>query len=380
MKPIYLDNNATTPVAPEVLDAMLPYFMEQFGNPSSVHRYGVMAERAIKESRQKLASIFNVKSHEIIFTSGGTEAANFAIKGIARAAKRKGNHIISSPTEHEAVLESLKQLQQEGFEISFAPPDSSGLITPEAVKSLVKNETILIAIMHANNELGTINPIEIIGKTVKNINPQIKIFSDGVQAFGKCPIYLEHIDAYSMSGHKIHAPKGIGALILKEEILIQPLISGGGQEFGKRSGTENVPGIIALTTAAELADKHLIKNREHFNKLKYYFMRGLNNIDGVFINTPENSLENTLNISIPGNPAEVIIHALEQEGIFISAGAACHGTKRHTSHVLEAIKLPPQHIQSSLRFSFSRYNTLDEIQFTLETLQKILINLKPVLR
>lgn len=373
MRPeVYLDNNATTPVAPEVLEAMAPYWRERFGNPSSAHRKGVEAERAVRASRATIARLLGVKESEVIFTSGGTEGDNLAIKGVARALHRRGNHIVTTKIEHPAVLESCRDLEAEGFRVTYLDVDAGGLLTPEAVEAALTPETILVSIMHVNNELGTILPISEIAERVKRRHPQIVFHSDGVQAVGKTWVDLRGIDLYTISGHKIHAPKGIGALIAREGVKMKPLLSGGGQERGWRSGTENVAGIVGLARALELMYEDLEGKLAYFRTLREHFLDGVRRIPGARINSPEQSVPTTVNVSFPGVPAEVLLHALEEEGVFASTGAACASRKRKRSHVLEAVGLPPEVSDSSLRFSFSRYTTREDIERALAALNRAL--------
>jgi cysteine desulfurase len=367
---VYLDNNATTPVAPEVVEAMAPYWSERFGNPSSVHRKGVEAERAVRAARATIARVLGVKESEVVFTSGGTEGDNLALKGVARALRRRGTHILTTAIEHPAVLESCRDLEAEGFRVTYLDVDARGLVTPEMVEAALTPETILVSIMHVNNELGTILPIAEIAERVKRRNPEIVVHSDGVQAVGKVPVNLRGVDLYTISGHKIHAPKGTGALIVREGVKLQPLLSGGGQERGLRSGTENVAGIVGLARALELMVENLEEKLAHFHRLRERFLAGVRHIPGARINSPEPSVPTTVNVSFPGIPAEVLLHALEEEGVFVSTGAACSSRKNRRSHVLEAMRLPPDIIASSLRFSFSRYTTVEDIDWAIEALHR----------
>ncbi|GBC77610.1 Cysteine desulfurase IscS [bacterium HR08] len=367
---VYLDNNATTPVAPEVVEAMAPYWREHFGNPSSLHRKGVEAERAVRVSRATIARLLGVKESEVIFTSGGTEGDNLAIKGAARALRRRGNHIVTTKIEHPAVLESCRDLEAEGFRVTYLDVSPEGWVTPEAVEAALTPETILVSVMHVNNELGTILPIAEIAERVKRRNPEIVVHSDGVQAVGKTRVDLRGVDLYTISGHKIHAPKGTGALIVREGIRLVPLFSGGGQERGLRSGTENVAGIVGLARALELMCENLEENLVRFRTLRERFLEGVRRLPGARINSPERSVPTTVNVSFPGVPAEVLLHALEEEGVFASTGAACASRKRRRSHVLEAVRLPPEIIDSSLRFSFSRYTTVDDIEWAVRALHR----------
>lgn len=380
MKEIYLDNNATTPIAPEIAQELFSYFSKYYGNPSSLHRLGVEAELAVNKARRCLSRLLRVGEQEIVFTSGGTESVNLAIKGAAQAMKRRGNHIITSPTEHNAVLASVASLRQLGFTVDFTEVDSTGKVMPEAVSDLVKSDTIFVAMMHINNELGTINPINDIARAVKAKNKQILVFSDGAQAFGKQEIDLTNIDLYSISGHKFHASKGSGALYIKDKTPLQPLISGSGQERGLRSGTENVEGIVGLAKAAELAYSQLTAAQERWQQLRACFLQGLKALPDVVINSPSDALKNTINVSFDSIPSEVMMYSLEEKGIYVSAGSACVGTKRKPSHVLKAIGLPAKRIQSAIRFSFSRYTTDEEIKYTLKCLNEILVSLKTIIK
>lgn len=374
----YCDNNATTAVDPEVWQTVSEYALNFYGNPSSHHEMGLQAERAVKQARQTLAEIVNVKACEVLFTSSGTESVNLAIKGTAYAQKRRGRHIITSPIEHEAVLASVKQLHQQGFDVDYVDVDDDGQVRPEAVYRKLRDDTVLVAVMHVNNELGTINPVERIAKEVKSYDPKITVFVDGAQAFGKSALNLNYIDMYAISAHKFHGPKGVGALVTKEGIQLQPLLTGGGHEFNYRSGTENVPGIMGLAHAARLAYDHLETNRRHLHKLKHKLLQGLNNIPEVKINSPKDGLDTTVNASICGLPSEVILNALENEGIYVSSGAACSGTKKEASHVLEALGLPASQIQAALRFSFSKYNTEQDIDHILSTLNQTIPKIRQI--
>jgi len=368
---IYLDNNATTPVAPEVMEAIHPYFCQVYGNPSSLHRKGVEAERAVRTSRSTIARIFGVRDDEVIFTSGGTEGDNLAIKGTARALRRRGTHIITTQVEHPAVLESCRELEGEGFRVTYLAVNAHGRVEPDDVLSAVTDETILVSIMHVNNELGTIFPVEEIAARLKRQRPEIVVHTDGVQAVGKLKVGLDHIDLYTISGHKIHAPKGIGALLVREATRLKPLMTGGGQERGLRSGTENVPGIVGLATAIQLAYENLAATQAYLSDLRSRFLAGLAEVPGVRVNSPPDSIPTTVNVSFPGIPAEVMLHALEAEGVYVSTGAACSSRKGRRSHVLEAFHLPPDVIDSSLRFSFSRYTTVEEIETAVQVIRQV---------
>ncbi|MEX0870147.1 MAG: cysteine desulfurase family protein, partial [Candidatus Spechtbacterales bacterium] len=346
MREIYLDNNATTKIAPEVLETMRPYFDEFFGNPSSLHKKGIEAERALKESRRVLAGIFHVKEGDVFFTSGATESDNWALRGVAHALKNKGNKIVTTKVEHEAVLETCKQLEKEGFEVAYLDVDESGSVDVDNMLSEVDDKTIMVAVMHVNNELGTIYPINDLAKKAKDKKSDVVFFSDGVQAVGKTEINLENIDLYSISAHKIHGPKGSGALIAKEGVKLLPLLYGGGQESGMRSGTENVPGAVGLAKAVEISCENIEKNKEFAAVMKERFIRTLLDIEDVRINSPKNSVSSTVNAAFKGIPAEVLLHALEEEGVYASTGSACANNKQSTSHVLQAVNVPYEYINS----------------------------------
>lgn len=375
---IYLDNNATTELDPAVKEVMLPYLGEFFGNPSSLHIKGVEAMRGIEKARAQIAEALHVKSSEIIFTSGATESDNWAIKGVALARQKQGNHIITQKTEHKAVLRTCEYLESRGFDVTYLDVDSEGRVNKDDLISAITDKTILISLMHVNNEIGTIYPINNLARTVKNKKQDIIFFSDGVAAMGKLQVDLGVIDLYAISSHKIHGPKGVGVLVAKDGTHMEKLIHGGNQENRKRSGTENVAGIVGFGRAIELAYKNFDKNMEHFKKLQMKFLECLKGIDGVHINSPADGVATTINVGFSGVPAEVLLHALEKEGIYISTGSACSSAARGASHVLEEIKVPDEYIGGSLRFGFSRFTKERDIEFTCETLKEKLEELREV--
>ena len=362
MKQIYLDNNATTPLDPEVFSAMEPYLKETFGNPSSQHAMGAEAKRAVTDSRFVVAEALGAKDGEVVFTSGATESVNMALKGFARAHKREGMHIVTSAIEHECVLETCRVLEEEGYTVTYIKPDRYGWIEPKRVIDAVRDDTVLVAIMHVNNELGTIYDIEEIAREVKTNWNDVTVFADGAQAFGKLSVDLKYIDAYAFSAHKMHGPKGTGGLYIKEGSRIKPFVVGGGQERNMRSGTENVSGIVGLKKATEIAYKHLEEHRAHLKELKDLFLKELNSFDNVVVNSPEDALENTLNVSLVGIPAETLMHALEERGVYISTGSACSTNNKIKSHVLDGIDAAQDIKDSAIRVSFSRMNTHDEVK------------------
>ena len=378
MNKIYLDNNATTPLDPKVKEAMLPYLEEFFGNPSSLHIKGVEAMRGIEEARRILADALHVKSSEVAFTSGATESDNWAIKGVAESRKRSGNHIITQKTEHKAVLRSCEYLEGRGFDVTYLGVDSEGRINKDELLNAITNKTILVAIMHVNNEIGTIHPINGLARACKNKKQDIIFFSDGVQALGKLEIDLENIDLYAVSSHKVHGPKGVGALMIKEGLNIEKLIHGGNQENRHRSGTENVAGIVGFGKAVELMYEDFEVKKKHFEKLQSKFLECLKKIDGVKINSPKDGISTTLNVGFKGVPAEVLLHALESEGIYVSTGSVCSSADKKTNHVLEAIKVPDEYITGSLRFGLSRFNTLQDIEHACKVLEERLKELRKV--
>jgi len=369
---IYLDNNATTPVAPEVVEAMLPYLGDRYGNPSSPHRKGVEAERALRASRATLARILGVDESEIVFTACGTEGNNLAIRGVARALKREGNHIVTSQVEHPAVLETCRDLETEGFRVTYLGVSGAGTLAPEAVLAAITDETILVSLMQVNNETGVTFPVEEIARQVKQVNPRIVVHSDGVQAIGKLHPNLSDIDLYTLSGHKFHAPKGVGALVVRSGVRIKPVMTGGGQERGLRSGTENLAGIVGLAQALELAYADFEVKQKHFRDLRERFVAGLREMPTARLNSPVEAVPTTVSVAFTGLPGEVLLNALEADGVYVSAGSACasaHKSHRRRSHVLEAMGLEPAVIDSTLRFSFSRYTTLEDIDEALRVLK-----------
>ncbi|MEG0391474.1 MAG: cysteine desulfurase family protein [Anaerovoracaceae bacterium] len=351
---VYLDNSATTKQHKKVTEVMLRYMEEEYGNPSSLHRMGMGAEKALKTARRQIADFLGADPAEIIFTSGGTEADNAAILGGAEAKKRRGKKIITSVAEHPAVIESVKRLEEKGFSTVYIDVDSEGRVDLAQLDEEIDEETILISIMHANNEVGTIQPISEIAKKKKNA----LFHSDCVQSFGKIQIPLNGVDLISASGHKIHGPKGIGFLYLNGGARIKPYLLGGGQEGGMRSGTENIPAIAGLGEAVSLP------SNQDPAKLKAYLKEGLlGELKDVKINSPKDSLDQILSVSFLGTRAEVLLHTLEQDGIYVSTGSACSSNKKGQSHVLHAMGLNHKEIQGTLRFSFGKENTMEEMEY-----------------
>ncbi len=378
MQRIYLDNAATTPTHPEVVKAMLPFFSDGFGNPSSLHAYGQEAKKAIEEARTKVAELIGARSDEIIFTSGGTEADNFALKGIAFASENKGNHIITTPLEHHAVLEVCKYLKTRGFKISYLPVDKYGLVDPDDVKKAITSKTILISIMHANNEVGTIQPVEQIGDIAKQAG--IHFHSDAVQTVGHIPVNVDKlkVDLLAISGHKLYGPKGVGALYVRKGTKLVPLIHGGEQEKRRRAGTENLPGIVGLGKAVELAGEELNQEAERLTRLRDKLVRGLlEKIPHLQLNGhPVRRLPNNVNIGVDFVEGESMLLSLDLEGIAVSTGSACSSASLEPSHVLLALGLPPEQAHGSLRLSLGRENTEADVDRVLEVTPAIVARLR----
>ncbi len=362
MQPIYLDHNATTPIAPEVADAMRPFLEEYFGNPSSTHRFGTQAKMAVEKARAQVAALINCDPAEIIFTSGGTESNNYAIKGAAFANRKKGNHIITTSIEHPAVIEVCIYLERQGFEVTYLPVDEYGMVSPEDVAAAIRPETILITVMHANNEVGTIQPIEEIAAIARQ--NQVLFHTDAAQSTGKIvtDVQLLGVDLLSIAGHKLYAPKGIGALYIRSGVQLEKLIHGADHEQNLRAGTENVLEIAGLGMACELAEKALQSNSAHYKATRDYLHTLIREaIPQVKMNGhPEKRLPNTLSLSFPNVQADTLVSRLE--GVAVSAGAACHSESIDLSAVLEAMKVPIEVAMGTIRFSTGRDNTMDEIK------------------
>lgn len=378
MKRVYLDHNATTPLHPEVLEAMLPYYRDIFGNASSVHSFGQEARKGINQAREKVAELLAGDAREIIFTSGGTEADNFAVRGICAVLKEKGNHIITSAIEHQAVLNTCKYLEKNGFEVTYLPVDKYGLVDPDKVKEAINEKTILVSVMHANNEMGTIEPIAEIGNICKEKN--VRFHTDAVQTVGKVPTAVNelNVDLLSLSAHKIYGPKGIGALYIRKGTKIEAFIRGGHHERHLRAGTENVAGIVGLGKACELARANLDAQAGHLIKLRDKLEKGIRErIKHVHLNGhPEKRLPNTLDLSFEFVEGESMILSLDLKGVAVSTGSACTSGSLEPSHVLVAMGVPPEIAQGSLRFSLGRENTPEDIDYVLENLPPIIERLR----
>ncbi|MBR3003278.1 MAG: cysteine desulfurase NifS [Clostridia bacterium] len=374
----YFDNAATTRVKEEVLNAMLPYYKAEFGNPSSMYTIGRSAKRAIEEARKNVAELINANPKEIIFTAGGSEGDNTALKGIARANKSRGNHIITSKIEHHAILNSCKSLEKDGFNITYLNVNKEGMVDLEELKNAINKNTILISIMFANNEIGTIQPIEEIAKIAKQNG--IIFHTDAVQACGNIPIDVKQmeIDLLSLSGHKLHAPKGTGALYVKEGIELENLIDGGHQEKGKRAGTENVAGIVGLGKACKIAKESLNAHIKYLTKLRDYYISEIKRkIPDVVLNGGgENRLPGNANFSFKNVDGGAILLKLDQIGISASSGSACSTGDPAPSHVLTAIGLDSETAKSALRVTFGEDNTVVDVDYLVRNLERIVSELR----
>ncbi|MFP4016956.1 MAG: cysteine desulfurase family protein [Halanaerobiales bacterium] len=375
MKEIYLDNSATTRPLDEVVDIVSETLRKNYGNPSSLHNKGLAAEKIMKNARNKIASKLSVDPGEIYFTSGGTESNNLAVKGIAYNYQNRGKHLITTGVEHASVLEVFLSLEEEGFEVTYLKPDKYGYISLEELSENIKENTTLVSIIHINNELGTIQPLSKIGKIIKEKNKNTFFHTDCVQSFGKVLLKPEesNLDLLTISGHKIHGPKGIGALYKRKGVEIKAQMLGGGQEDGVRCGTENVPGIAGLIPAVDALPDFDTQNpyNKELDKLKKHFIKKVKKIKRDFIiNSPEDSAPHIVNISFPGTRGEVLVHSLESEGIYVSTGSACHSKSKEKSHVLRAIGLPAEQIDGTIRISFSHFIDKKDIEYTIDILNE----------
>ncbi len=377
---VYLDNSATTKCLPNVAALMTQILCEDYGNPSSMHRKGMQGERYIRYAKEVIAKNLKVQEKEIIFTSGGTESDNIALIGGAYANGRAGRHIITTRIEHPAVLQTCAYLEEQGFQVTYLPVDSKGVISLRDLEKAMTRGTILVSIMHTNNEIGSLQPIAEAGELIHRMNPQTLFHCDAVQGFGKFHIYPKrmNIDLLSVSAHKIHGPKGMGFLYISEKAKVRPIIFGGGQQKGMRSGTENVPAIAGMALAVEEVYKDLDEKVSYLYGLKEHFIQGVTQIEGVKINglTGTASAPHVVSVSIQGVRSEVMLHALEDKGIYVSAGSACSSNKPMPSATLKAIGVEKQYLDSTLRFSFSILTTEEEITYTIRCLQELI----PMLR
>jgi cysteine desulfurase len=378
MNRIYLDYAATTPVDPRVRGAMEPYFSVIFGNPSSIHSFGQEALAAVEEARHHVASLLGADLREIVFTSGGTEADNAALLGACRALRDKGNHVVTTQFEHHAVLHTCRFLESLGFAVTTVPPDRDGIVHPDDIRKALTPKTVLVSVMHANNEIGTLQPLHDIGVMVKEKG--ILFHTDAVQTFGHLPVRVNelHVDFLSLSGHKLYGPKGVGALYVRKGTPFVPLMHGGGQEMNRRSSTHNVPGIVGLGKAAMLASAEMEKERVRIETLRNRLFDGLKrNIEGIQLNGhPVQRLPNNLNLSIKGVEGESLLVRLDLEGLAVSSGSACSSGSDEPSHVLLAIGLAKSMARGSVRITLGRFTTEDEISRAADMIVQIVRELR----
>ena len=377
---VYFDNSATTRCCPEAAEIMMRTLTEDFGNPSAMHRKGVEAERYVREAAETIAALLKVQPKEILFTSGGTESDNLALIGGAFANQRAGKHIITTSVEHPAVENPAAFLEEQGFEVTRLPVDHRGVVRLDALTQALREDTILVSVMMVNNATGAVMPISEIAEIVHRKNPRILFHVDAIQGFGKYRIFPSRmgIDLLSVSGHKFHGPKGVGFLYIRSGVKVRPMILGGGQQNGMRSGTDNVPGIAGMAAAAEKVCTDMEKKTEHLRCLKKRMAEGLQEIPEVRINgmALEEGAPHILSVTVPGVRSEVLLHALEEKSIYISAGSACSSHKRRPSAVLTAMGLPKADIESTVRISFSEENTMEEVDYALQSFGEIV----PLLR
>ena len=377
---VYFDNSATTRVFDQVKDIMIKTMTEDFGNPSAKHKKGMEAERYIKEAQEAVAKTLKVNPKEIIFTSGGTESNNMALIGTALAKKRAGNHIISTGIEHASVYNPLAFLEEQGFRVTYLPVDREGLVDPQALKAAICPETILVSVMYVNNEIGAVEPVEELGRIIKETKPDVLFHVDAIQAYGKYVIRPKKmgIDMLSASGHKFHGPKGVGFLYLNENAKVRPILYGGEQQRGMRSGTENVPGIAGLGVAASLIYENHQEKVDYLYHLKEYFSAKVSAIEGVSLNgrPGRDSAPQIVSVSFAGVRSEVLLHALEDRGIYVSSGSACSSNHPGVSGTLKGIGLKKELLDATIRFSFSIFNTEAEVDYCIQNLEELL----PMLR
>lgn len=376
----YLDNSATTRCYESVRDIVVKTMMEDYGNPSAMHRKGVEAERYLKEAQETIARILKVQPREILFTSGGTESNNLALVGTAMANQRNGRHLITTVVEHAAVREPVRHLEELGFEVTVLPVDETGVVRMEALEKALREDTILVSTMYVNNEIGSVQPVEEIAAIVHEKSPRALYHVDAIQAFGKFQIYPKRqgINLMSVSAHKFHGPKGVGFLYISDKAKVQPQILGGGQQGGMRSGTDNVPGIAGMGVAAREVYSRLEENRQYMYSLKEHMTEELLNMEQVVVNGMpcKEGAPHIVSASFLGVRSEVLLHALEERGIYVSAGSACSTHKKTSSSTLTAVGMKKSQLETTLRFSFCETTTAEEIDYCIQTLKELL----PVLR
>lgn len=381
---IYLDNSATTRPRDEVVDEMRIMLTDFYGNPSSLHRKGLHAEKKIKNSRKIISEFLKVNESEIFFTSGGTESNNIAIQGIINKYYKRGNHIITTKIEHPSVLRIFEKYEEKGFLVTYLNVDEFGIIDLEELKESIKEDTILVSIMLVNNEIGCIQPIKEIKKIINEKNKFTKLHVDGVQGVGKIDVNIKEldIDTLSFSSHKIHGPKGIGCLYMKKDLIIEPIFYGGSQERGVRVGTENVPGIVGFGKAVEILDNKFNEEKNQIKELKKYFIEKLSqNINDIKINSDlHKSSPHILSVSFKDIRGEILLHYLEDRGIYVSTRSACSSNKKAESHVLKAIGLNDNDIEGTIRFSFSHLNNKEEIDITIEKLKESVEEIRKIIK
>lgn len=377
---VYFDNGATTVAFPEVKDQMVKVLEEEYGNPSSMHKKGLEAEHYIKDAREIIAKSLKVEPKEITFTSGGTESNNLTIIGTALANQRKGKHIITSTIEHASVYNPFYYLEELGFEVTFVPVDEKGILRLDRLKEVIREDTTLVSVMAVNNEIGSVMPMEEIGKIIKEANKDTLYHVDAVQAYGKMRLYPRrwNVDLLSISGHKIHGPKGSGALYVRNGVKIKPILYGGNQELGLRSGTENVPAIAGLGVAARMIYENHEERVAHLQQIKGYFLKKVMELPDVTNHSGD--APHIASISFLNVRSEVLLHALEDKGIYVSAGSACSSNKPAVSGTLKGIGLKKEEYESTLRFTFSCYNTMEDVDYVIEELNKLLPMLRRFVR
>ncbi|HAL03408.1 MAG TPA: cysteine desulfurase NifS [Lachnospiraceae bacterium] len=380
----YLDNSATTRVLPEVVELMNKIYLEDYGNPSSKHLKGIESERYILDAKEIIAKTLKAKPEEILFTSGGTESDNTALFGVMRANTRRGKHMITSMIEHHAILATAHQLEKEGYEVTYLPVDKYGQVSPESLKEAIRPDTVLVSVMHTNNEIGSVNNLEELSKVVKDANPEIYFHTDAVQGYTKSIIIPKRlgIDLLSVSGHKIHGPKGVGFLYVNEKVKMNPFVYGGGQQSGRRSGTENVPGIAGMALAAKTLYDDFDNEINKLYELKDYLVKRLSDIEGTVINghTGRDSAPHIVSVSVRGVRAEVLLHALEEKGVYVSSGSACASNRNTVSETLASINIERDLLDSTIRLSFSIFTTMDEVKYAADCIEEIIPELRKYTR